>query len=516
MADVKISELTALTSANVDASGDVLAVVDTSATATRKITVENLLSPITINKATDVITDLGTVSGATSITSTAFVEEGGVLKENLLTNSGFDVWSNSTLENVGSDLVTNGGFGSDTSNWVAGDSTLASAGSGQSGNCLQITRTGANWQSATSVALSLTIGKLYKLTGYVKSGTSGDEAFTIGILNNAESAWLHQADGGTSSASWVQYSVVFEATETNSKVGLFKQTATAGTMFFDTVTCYEVTPGCVASNSLAMDGWWKDNDQDLWRQHNDGGTLTHDGSFYSLKVYATGGSGHEVLWPSSDLHTSETHCQRFAGRTVTFGCWMKSDAATIVKAADNGGITQDTHTGGNAWEWIEVTHTVTSSPTSFKVFFRSAGTDTYYISQPMLVFGSSIGEGNYTRPQGEVIFFESSQMSNEFANSTVGDTVEVKSTADSDGVVPKGVKAVYATLEGKAAANPGYQLYTSGTGIPNQQLEIANQVNGVNTTSQGWVSIESNGDFSMSEVTPFTGVYLYYTGVMLR
>ena len=73
MADVKISELTALTSANVDASGDVLAVVDTSATATRKITVENLLSPITINKATDVITDLGTVSGATSITSTAFV-----------------------------------------------------------------------------------------------------------------------------------------------------------------------------------------------------------------------------------------------------------------------------------------------------------------------------------------------------------------------------------------------------------------------------------------------------------
>jgi len=134
----------------------------------------------------------------------------------------------------------------------------------------------------------------------------------------------------------------------------------------------------------------------------------------------------------------------------------------------------------------------------------------------MLVFGSSIGEGNYTRPQGEVIFFESSQMSNEFANSTVGDTVEVKSTADSDGVVPKGVKAVYATLEGKAAANPGYQLYTSGTGIPNQQLEIANQVNGVNTTSQGWVSIESNGDFSMSEVTPFTGVYLYYTGVMLR
>jgi hypothetical protein len=73
MADVKISELTALASANVDASGDVLAVVDTSATATRKITVENLLAPITINKASNVITNLGTVSAATSITSSAFV-----------------------------------------------------------------------------------------------------------------------------------------------------------------------------------------------------------------------------------------------------------------------------------------------------------------------------------------------------------------------------------------------------------------------------------------------------------
>ena len=62
MADVKISQLTALASASVDVAGDVLAVVDTSATQTKKIAVENLLSPITINKATDVITNLGSVT----------------------------------------------------------------------------------------------------------------------------------------------------------------------------------------------------------------------------------------------------------------------------------------------------------------------------------------------------------------------------------------------------------------------------------------------------------------------
>lgn len=63
MADVKISELTAQASANVDVSADVLALVDTSATQTKKISVENLLSPITIDKSAGTITSLGTVTG---------------------------------------------------------------------------------------------------------------------------------------------------------------------------------------------------------------------------------------------------------------------------------------------------------------------------------------------------------------------------------------------------------------------------------------------------------------------
>ena len=64
MADVKISELTELSSANVAVDVDVLAIVDNSASATKKIAVENLLAPIVINKATSVITNLGTVTTA--------------------------------------------------------------------------------------------------------------------------------------------------------------------------------------------------------------------------------------------------------------------------------------------------------------------------------------------------------------------------------------------------------------------------------------------------------------------
>ena len=62
------------------------------------------------------------VSGST--TKGGIVETGGVLKENLLTNSGFDVWSNSTLENVGSAVADDDMANDDTSDWTV-DATLA-------------------------------------------------------------------------------------------------------------------------------------------------------------------------------------------------------------------------------------------------------------------------------------------------------------------------------------------------------------------------------------------------------
>ena len=50
MADVKISALTALASSSMDFDGDVVAIVDVDAGVTKKITVDNLIYPININK----------------------------------------------------------------------------------------------------------------------------------------------------------------------------------------------------------------------------------------------------------------------------------------------------------------------------------------------------------------------------------------------------------------------------------------------------------------------------------
>ena len=55
MADVKISQLTALASASSDVAADVLAIVDTSVPQTKKITIENLVAPLTLDKTNSIV-----------------------------------------------------------------------------------------------------------------------------------------------------------------------------------------------------------------------------------------------------------------------------------------------------------------------------------------------------------------------------------------------------------------------------------------------------------------------------
>lgn len=69
MADTKISALTALTGANVDTAADVLAIVDTSATATKKIPIDELRNAIGPVLSTEQATTSGTSIDFTNVPS---------------------------------------------------------------------------------------------------------------------------------------------------------------------------------------------------------------------------------------------------------------------------------------------------------------------------------------------------------------------------------------------------------------------------------------------------------------
>jgi hypothetical protein len=135
-------------------------------------------------------------------------------------------------------LLANGSFSSDTTSWTGIDGTLASVSGGQSGNCLEITRTGGTIQTAYQT-FTTQPGKRYQVTYYVKSGTSGAEAARSTMYDGAMSANPLMFYQLTSTAAWVQRTYYFTAIGRTSTIYLSKNTSTAGTMLFDEIVVNE-------------------------------------------------------------------------------------------------------------------------------------------------------------------------------------------------------------------------------------------------------------------------------------
>ena len=150
----------------------------------------------------------------------------------------------------------------------------------------------------------------------------------------------------------------------------------------------------------------------------------------------------------------------------------------------------------------------------------------------MLVFGSSIGEGNYTRPQGEVIWFEDQAYSNKYHNKTGASgfsdqAIAVQNLeADSNGKIPKGVKAVNVTslVRDSASSSTASMIFTAG---PNNDLGYATYQNSCSglandyyNSSEGTVPCDDNGDIftyiNASGSNTFDIDTFYYYGVQLR
>jgi hypothetical protein len=146
-------------------------------------------------------------------------------------------------------LIGNGNFEEGTTGWSGQNCTIASVAGGQAGNCLQITRTAGVWQQAyQSIDPPFVESVAIFFNFYVKSGTSGDQAFEVGLWNNTANQWVSAGSpySSTSTGSWVQHngSMTIGATDINDDVWvvLRKDTGTAGTMLFDSVVFYAFIP----------------------------------------------------------------------------------------------------------------------------------------------------------------------------------------------------------------------------------------------------------------------------------
>ena len=169
---------------------------------------------------------------------------------------------------TGSDLVTNGGFITDTSGWTAAASSLVSVSGGQSGNCLEVTNSGAASGSAHQDVAGLTVGETYKLSGYFKKGTGVSGAIKIGTTTDDD---YYGSSAGLTDTSWAEYTFYFTAIETTARITLVNESAvSAETALFDTVSMLIVDwtdafTGYTPSSDLTLIKEFSSQTKRFWR-----------------------------------------------------------------------------------------------------------------------------------------------------------------------------------------------------------------------------------------------------------
>jgi len=385
---------------------------------------------------------------------------------NLLSNTGWQVWSYSGLTqgttgrqtdfNVAEILAD--ADGSTFASWSEIGATMTDAGAN-----LLITEAASGGTQTSRYVLTVVVGKLYKVAVVTANGTGAWGATDV---------LKAQANGGgaviasKTNLTAGTHSIIFKATATNNEIELYTNLGAAGGTTLNITSIYvdEVTPGCIAANTLGPDGWYKHTSIDIWREHN--GTNTKDGSYYSLKG-TSNGAGQYLIWNvASQFELS--FIASFEGRTITIGSWIKTSTANHIRLRkyDNGMTTySDYHTGGGGWEWLELTGTFSSGFTTvapFAIFFEASGTA--YISQPMLVFGSAIGEGNYVPPQDKIINCEANIALTDYTAKAVAADTTINIEAQTSGKIGKGVRAYQGWLEGQNSAADKYVDILSASG----------------------------------------------------
>ena len=352
---------------------------------------------------------------------------------------------------------------------------------------------GANWTIAAGVAsAAAAVTALEQNVSVIKDQTY-EITFTISnYVGGGVKAYAEGAVLGVERAANGTFSVMFVAAATGAVAfGVFG--STAATLDVDDVILTVVTPGRVAADTLAMDGWAKTATADIFREHS--GASTKDGSFYALKM-VSGAVDDIVSWPQTV--NEAVHIAKFAGKTVTFGVWAKTSTANHARLQMNDGISDffsSYHTGGGAYEWLEVTAPIASAASAFSARLRGdVNAATAYFSQPMLAFGSSIGEGNYVPPTNRWVTVDATSIRIVNANLLAADDKTLSLEVESNGMLPKGAKTLSVRLAGQNSAVANGQGFRIGRESASSNSLICNPVvNNMEQSVNGEIRVASDG-----------------------
>jgi len=268
-------------------------------------------------------------------------------------------------------------------------------------------------------------------------------------------------------------------------------------------------PGCTAADGDGPDYWRKDTTLDVYQEAE----TRYQKDVYALRLKPT--NSNDWLQMQPDFKEDPWG---YRDKTVTFGCWAKTSQANDVRFRiyDGDAYWSDYHSGSGEWEWIEVTlNNVQDDNGDYFVvrIYCVQGSGTVYIQHPMLIFGGSIGEGNYSYPTGEVIMFTDEITLSDYNGDTISaDVTDVNIAEQTQGKVSWRVSDVLMNLVMQVGADDN-SVFIGDTANGYRYLR-QNSITSRYMNNQGWVHLKDDGSFDIDR-NGTTTLWLYLIGIRL-
>ncbi len=137
-----------------------------------------------------------------------------------------------------------------------------------------------------------------------------------------------------------------------------------------------------------------------------------NGKFGGLINISTTGGAVSFNFILQSLVIGNGFIQEFAGQEITFGCYLQGANAYLELWSDSGGSVKSTPNSTSNVTWHEITATIPSDAAEFAAGVKVDAVNTtdgniIYWSQPIVVTGDYVGEGNYLPDKNKLVINKS-------------------------------------------------------------------------------------------------------------
>jgi len=238
---------------------------------------------------------------------------------------------------------------------------------------------------------------------------------------------------------------------------------------------YEAGPGFVGADTDAPDTWEKTNSASfqLTRIQQDSSAPVK--ALYELEIVNTSGSDGYV---DCNLGLSDSNVAllaAFEGAEVALSCYIRgqSAASKVAIGTWEDGFQQVDINSGTGSEWLEGTRTVGTSLSAFHPFSIKVLTgETVYVTMCVLIYGASIGVGNFYKDPHWVMLEETwwlegfDPTADTFSDVAAGEDINIEAATNMR--VPKDVICLYVFLQARdsdaSTGGPAFDLYSDLAG----------------------------------------------------